>query len=120
MLPRIDRQIWIFGIVERQSREVKLFILDDRNQHTLTGLLGRHLEVGTFVNHDGWKGYNRQRLRNLGLFPRRHIHRQNGNLIRFRGTNQIESVWSVLKSHIQKRYHSFYQYNLEAFLFEAL
>lgn len=51
---------WVVGLIERESREVRLEVRADskRDAETLLGLIEKHVEPGTTIISDCWKGYS--------------------------------------------------------------
>jgi len=130
----VDESLFLHGILYWQERNMDGHIWDHRKDNkggkdfyngskgpvSIENLLIRHLERGTIIHHDGWRGYIRRNLIDMGFVPRRHVHRQHSIIMNRRGTNQIESLWSQLKYQIKKIYFTFHPNNTEDFLMEAM
>ena len=95
--------VWVFGMVERGSGELRLEVCPEnrRDQSTLLQLIQKNVEPGTTVMSDCWKGYNN--LSSNGYVhltvnhskhfvdPATHAH-----------TQQIESGWRALKRRLSR------------------
>lgn len=89
----------IIGIVERESKRARLFLVDNRNAKTIEKLLLEHIEEGSTVYTDSWRGY-------AGL-SEHYIHssvdHSSGEYVRGNvHTNSIESVWGRFKRNIRR------------------
>ena len=61
---RAVRQVWVLGGVSRNTKETFLVICKKRDKKTLHTLISRHVEKGTTIHTDQWRGY--YGLENLG------------------------------------------------------
>lgn len=52
-------QIWIFGLVERQSNTLILYPVQDRSENTLVPLIQKHVMEGSTIYSDGWAAYSK-------------------------------------------------------------
>ena len=52
--------VWVFGMVERDSGDLRLEVCPDnkRDQNTLLELVKKHVSPGTTIMSDCWRGYN--------------------------------------------------------------
>ena len=48
---------WVFGMVQKGTRLVKLFYVEDRKASTLVPLLRKHVHQDSTIWSDEWKGY---------------------------------------------------------------
>ena len=51
------RQVWVLGGVSRNTKETFLVICKKRDKKTLHHLITRHVEKGTTIHTDQWRGY---------------------------------------------------------------
>jgi len=93
---RVDG-IWVVGGIERISeRRVFVVPVENRNKVTLNAIIQAHVNMGSIVHTDLWKGYN-------GLSKLGYIHKTVKHSISFKdyetGThiNTIEGLWNGIK-----------------------
>ena len=92
---------WVFGMVCRKTGELRLEVCPEnrRDQNTLLNLIEKHVEKGTTVMSDCWKGYN-----NLSSNGYEHLtvnHSKNFvDPVTGAHTQQIESSWRQLKRRL--------------------
>lgn len=92
------KQTWILGIIDRSTKEFKIFLLEDRTAETIIPIIREHVNPGnnhcrTRVYTDLWNGYN-----SLSQYGYSH-HRVNHSLgfgVGTCTTNRIENLWSRL------------------------
>ena len=51
-------KIWVFGMIERDSNKVILYLVEKRDEATLLPLILKHVEPGSCTFTDGWGSYN--------------------------------------------------------------
>lgn len=88
----------IIGMLERETRKVRMFLVANRNSKTIHELIRNNVEEGSTVYTDSWRGY-----RNLSEYYKHDIV-DHSNREYVRGevhTNGIESVWSHMKRNIR-------------------
>ena len=51
--------IWVFGGIERDSKNYFLSSVEDRSAETLTPIIKEHVFPGTTIISDCWKAYSR-------------------------------------------------------------
>lgn len=56
---KTDRQIWVFGMVERSTSSAKAFIVHNRTTSTLWPLIRDNVQVGSTIHSDGYRSYKR-------------------------------------------------------------
>lgn len=94
---------WIFGMFERDSKKFRLEICPDnkRDQITLLALLEKHVERGTIIYSDMWRGYHNIHLH--GYFHRTVNHSVNFvDPLTQVHTNSVEANWRPLKNRLQR------------------
>lgn len=101
---RIQRQVWLFGLIGETSRRVKLFIVDARNHERLGVIVSRHIARGCTVHTDGWGAYQAIDWAGMGLVRHRNVHLNNLNRRNFEHCHLIEGLWSVFKGHTRRMY----------------
>jgi hypothetical protein len=92
---------WILGGVERtEERKVFLVEVPDRSAETLLAVLARHIQPGSIVHSDLWKGYIRL-AETLGVEHRTVNHSfYFVDPVTLVHTNTIEGTWCALKKMI--------------------
>jgi len=94
---------WIFGIVERDSKNYRLEICpqNKRDEKTLLSLLQRHVLPGTIIYSDMWKAYHNLQhhgyVHGVVNHSRNFVDPDTGV-----HTNTIESCWRPLKNRIER------------------
>ena len=95
--------IWVFGGIERDSRNCFLSSVEDRNAETLVPIIKEHV-LGTTIISDCWKAYSR-------LEEEGYVHQTNNHSKEFLNketgtdTNTIESTWCS-ENLFTKAWHS--------------
>ena len=102
-------QIWIFGLVERESNTLLLYPVSDRSEETLLPTIERHVEKGATIFSDGWSAYCP--LNNLGYehftvlhkysFKKTYVNQDTKEEVEVH-TNRIEGAWKHAKDHFRK------------------
>jgi len=97
-----DNKTPVVGAVERNGRIVAK-VTGDATSTTLKNLMRQHIEIGTTLYTDEWRGYSRSNK--LGYFHDTVVHSKfewtDGSV----HTNTIEGFWSQLKRSIRGTYH---------------
>ena len=100
-----ERQVWVLGIHDRATQEVRTFYVKDRTEATLLPILQAHIANDplnpTRVYTDGWSAYNS--LASLGYDHHVVPHNQ-GFGIGSETTNHIESFWAQIRDLIEFEY----------------
>ena len=108
---------WVFGMVERQSGKLKLEICpqNQRDSNTLLTLINKHVEKGTLIMNDGWKGYSKLedlRFKHLSVnHSKFFVDTETGA-----HTQQIESSWWALKRRLSRGGIKFYDLHFAEYL----
>ena len=90
-------------MVERQSGKLRLEICpkNQRDSNTLLTLINKHVEKGTLIMSDGWRGYSK--LEESGF---KHLSVNHSKFFvdpeTGAHTQQIESSWRALKRRLSR------------------
>lgn len=95
---RFGGQTIVVGGIERDTRRLKLRIVEDVEQDTLEGFLEDNVKRSSLVVTDYGAGYNG--IGWLGYASERWNHSKGS----FAGTNHIEATWSAMKRYLRKLY----------------
>jgi len=105
---------WVFGGIERESRESFFEVVADRSAETLIPIIQKYIEPGTTIISDCWKAYSS--LSTIGYTHLTVNHsKEFKNKETGAHTNSIESTWHALKlslprSGTQKQlYNSYFE-----------
>jgi transposase len=98
---KFDNKTPVVGAVERKGQIVAR-VTQDASSTTLQKLLREHVEVGTRLYTDEWRGYTR--ARRLGYLHETVNHSQYEWADGIAHTNTIEGFWSQLKRSIRGTY----------------
>ncbi|XP_078034524.1 uncharacterized protein LOC144468724 isoform X2 [Augochlora pura] len=98
---RIREGVWILGMIERGGKKYRLEICPDnkRDEITLISLIKKHVEVGSEIHTDCWKGY-------MNLKDHGYIHKTVNHSTNFVDpdsgayTQNIESSWRALRARL--------------------
>jgi transposase-like protein len=106
----------VLGMRERGGR-TKALPIPDASGATLEFAIIDHVEPGTIINTDEWRGY--ASLRHLG-YGHMTVNHKAGEYVGDGGasTNSIESVWAVLKRGVYGTYHHVSQKHLGRYVDE--
>ena len=102
------KQIWIFGLIDRDSQTLLLYPVDRRDRQTLIPLIEKHVAKGSRIYYDGWAAYNG--LNALGYdhftvlhkyaFTKEYTKEATGEVIHV-DTNRMEGAWAHAKKHFR-------------------
>lgn len=98
-------QIWVVGAIDITTKEIRLDVINQRNSANLKIFVINHIEAGSHIIHDGWRGYRFLDDVNSSVWTQEeHIH-QGGNfgLGNF-STSNIERVWTYIKGELKGLY----------------
>lgn len=109
---RYGHQTMVVGAIERDTRKLRLQVIEDRAQDTLELFLTKHVARASLILTDAHAGYHD--LEFYGYSHERCNH-SNGH---FGPTNNIENMWGVMKRHLKKLYGCIPTHNLELTLRE--
>lgn len=101
---RIRDGIWIFGIIERDSKRFRLIPCpgNKRDAATLFPIIQQNISPGTTINSDKWKAY--ARLNSSGFYHFTVNHSENFvDPVTGAHTQTIESSWRPLKLRLISR-----------------
>ncbi len=93
----------VFGILEKNRRLVKVFVVKDRGADTLQSLIRSHVKEESHIVSDDWVSYS-----GLEQWYYRTIvnHSAGQYTMGYFSTNALEGFWSTLKRGISGVYHS--------------
>lgn len=106
----------IVGIIQRETKHLRLFLVPNRTSSTMTKLIRRNVEDGASIYTDSWKGYN-----NLSKYYRHEIvDHSRGEYVRGDAhTNTIENVWGTFKRNLRKAHIQISDKYVQLYLDEA-
>ena len=92
---------WVFGGIDRDTRECFVVPVDRRDAATLLPIIHQYILPGTTIYSDQWRAYNAISNGNYG--PDRYIHQTVNHSVNFVDpttlvhTQNIENMWMVAK-----------------------
>ena len=95
--------VWVFGGIERESKNCFLTSVPDRSAKTLIAKIKEHVLPGTNIISDCWKAYSR-------LAEEGYVHQTVNHSKEFVNketgahTNTIESTWRAVKTSLPKHW----------------
>ena len=97
-----NEQQWVVGLINISTNEIRLELVENRNQETLKKIIEKHVGLGNIIYTDSWAGYNFLDRANSGYQHNVAIL----NLGIFGLTSRIEGIWGEIKALIKKMYVS--------------
>lgn len=107
---------WLMGIIEENTNEIRLKILNDRTSTTFAEIFKEKIKLKTKIITDGHASYPQA----VGAIEGEHVivnHSQGFKNVEGFHTNNIENLWSLLKYELKRR-RGVKKSNIEEFLFE--
>ena len=96
----VVRPHWLFGITQKDSHKIHLQFIPNREKIMILPIIYRHVRQGSEINSDGAKCY--KSLIHMGYTHNVVIHKYEFVTDEGIHTNNIENVWSNLKSVLKK------------------
>ncbi|CAF0934340.1 unnamed protein product [Brachionus calyciflorus] len=93
------KQVWVFGLIERNTKKCYVQVVKDRTAQTLLSVIYEHVLPGTIIYSDQWSAYNKISM----LHENSIVHQTVNHSLNFVDpttftcTNQIESLWNKIK-----------------------
>ena len=93
--------VWVFGGIERDTKNCFLVSVEDRSADTLIPIIKKHVLPGTTIISDCWKAYSK--LEEEG-FQHQTVNHSKEFINKETGahTNTIESTWRAVKTSLPK------------------
>ena len=114
-----DKQIWIVGAVNNNTKDFRLEGVLSRDSAILKKFVHKYIPQGNNIVSDQWAGYNFLDLPDSGYRHFSHNHGDGSFGLGLQSTSHIESIWGVLKQKIHVTYNSFPSKKIMHFLKEA-
>ncbi len=108
-------QVWVVGLINLNTDEIRLEIVENRDQQTMKTIIEKHICKGNIINADSWPAYNFLDNIDSGFLHNSYNH----NRGIFGLTSRIESIWDEMKEKIKSMYHTINNQNFIYFLSEA-
>lgn len=88
----------ILGMIERDTKQAKVFLVNSRSKKTLRELILKNIEVDSTIYTDSWKGYE-----DLNIYYDHHMidHTKREFVRGDIHTNTIENLWGGFKRNIR-------------------
>ncbi|XP_058122853.1 uncharacterized protein LOC131293818 [Anopheles ziemanni] len=98
-----NNQVWVFGGICRETRDIFVEIVEKRDRATLHNLIVTHVRPGTTIMTDCWRSYNGLSLHGFIHQSINHsqyfIHPEDPTV----HTQNIENVWRWLKPFLREK-----------------
>jgi hypothetical protein len=93
-----EKLIYVLGFYERESKEVRAFVMKDRNEITCTQMIRDSVEDGAEIFTDYWRGYNGCKE----FFVHHMVNKGKSGNDRgeYETTSRVESLWHIIKRNI--------------------
>lgn len=89
---------WVFGMIDEDG-DVRLEIVERRDQATLLSAIIRNVQVGSIIHSDSFRSYQTETLESNGYTHFKVNHRREFVAEDGTHTQKIESQWRALKRH---------------------
>ena len=109
-----EEQLWFVGLINLRTNDIRLEMVENRNNETLKKIIEKHVMNGNSVVTDSWAGYNFLDDANSRYYHIKYNH-ANGH---FGYSSMIEGVWGEFKVLFKKIYSSIRSKNLLYFIRE--
>ncbi|XP_049281628.1 uncharacterized protein LOC125762994 [Anopheles funestus] len=98
-----NNQVWVVGGICRETREIFLELVEQRDAATLHRIINQHVAPGTTIVTDGWRAYNG--IDQHGFIHETINHSQNfvDPSDPFVHTQNIENLWRWVKPFIRSK-----------------
>ena len=93
-----DEQIWLVGLINLRTNDIRLELVENRSSETLKLIIEKHVKNGNTIVTDSWAGYNCLDDINSGYYHMKYNHTE-GHL---EYSSRIEGVWGELKALFKK------------------
>ena len=95
-----NQNLWVFGMVERNTRNSVLQFVERRDKETLLPIIKKYVAEGSTIFSDKWGAY-------VSLEQEGFVHDTVNHIKEFKSstgccTNTIEGLWSLAKLRIKK------------------
>ena len=107
------------GVINKDKNEFRLEAATNHNSDTLKKFLEKYIGKSNTIVSDGWRAFPFLNQVNSGYDHDTHNHRHYDFRFGSNPTSSIESLWSSLKSKIEKTYHNIPSKNFIRFLKES-
>lgn len=103
-----DKQM-VFGIIEKKKKKsnkknmVRLFYIERKNAPTIRPLIYNNIAEGSVIHHDNNPTYGN--LKAAGYKPKLVLKKDSPSFLRGVHNNNIESMWSRVKSYQKATYY---------------
>ena len=113
-----NKQVWIIGLINTQTKEFRLIPSYTRNTPKIKEIIQRHAKRGNTIISDDWPGYWWLNEPNSGYMHITHVHSHANFGYGDESTSHIEQLWSVLKTLFRRIYVTVPSENFNIFLRE--
>lgn len=107
-------KIPVVGVLSREDKQVKAFVVDATDSKTLTTVIYETVEHGATVYTDEHRAYNQLR----GYHHQKVLHGKGEYVSGDVYTNGIESFWAILKRGFRGIYHKWSKKHLQRYVNE--
>ena len=95
------QQIWVVGLYNNESNELRVEIVPNWDGSTLKSLIEKHVPIGNYIVTDAWNGYSFFDFAASGCVHHTHTHGRNDFGRGVDTTSKIEGTWANLKRIIK-------------------
>ena len=99
-------QQWVVGLLNTQTKNFRIELVDAREQTTLKTIITKHVLPGNNIVTVSWPGYNFLNDNDSGYIHIVHNHSIGHFGSGIESTSIIESIWGQIKSKNKSLYHS--------------
>lgn len=106
----------IIGLIERETKQCRLFLVPDRKASTIEQLVLNNVEPGSTIYTDSWRGYlclSKYYIHESVDHSKREFVRGNVH------TNSIENIWGQMKKNIRTHHIKITERYIQQYINEA-
>ena len=113
------QQIWVVGLYNNESNELRVEIVPNRDGSTLKSLIENNVPIGNYIVTDAWNGSSFLDSPASGYIHHTHVHGKNDFGRGVDTPSKIEGILTNLKRIIKKMYNCIQSKNLIYFIEEV-
>ena len=120
-----QKQIWVFGILERDSKKIHFEVVKSRDKRTLIPVITNVIAPGSLIYTDGWKAYSGLEKLDGMDYSHNWVNHKLNFVDPSNGTHTqgIESIWRAAKQKFKQMNgvsRDFLKYYLDEFMWRYM
>ena len=106
--PNTGLHVWIVGLIERDTKHIILYPVENRTAETLVTVITKHVDKGSNIFSHCWAsyrhlkdhGYEHFTVNHSTTFKQIYSNEETGEILEVH-TNKIEGAWAHVKQHFK-------------------